>query len=36
MDELMNMMNSTENYIESREVAEMIGKEHNKLSIINY
>lgn len=38
MDELMNMMNSTENYIESREVAEMIGKEHNKLlrDIRNY
>ena len=38
MDELMNMMNGTENYIESREVAEMIGKDHNKLlrDIRNY
>ena len=38
MDELMDMMNSNENYIESREVAEMIGKEHNKLlrDIRNY
>lgn len=31
MDELMNMMNTTENYIESREVAEMIGKAHSDL-----
>lgn len=38
MDELMNMMDTTENYIESREVAEMIGKEHSKLlrDIRNY
>ena len=31
MDELMNMMNTTENYIESREVAEMVGKQHKNL-----
>ena len=31
MDELMNMMNATENYIESREVAEMVGKQHKEL-----
>ena len=31
MDELMNMMDTTENYIESREVAEMIGRAHSDL-----
>ena len=33
MDELMNMMNTTENYIESREVAEMVGKEHKNVLV---